>query len=127
MASRVDTLDFLIPAGTAIATPVSASLYSTRAALSTLDIKVPPGPSGLVGFSFWHSSDQIIPKTAGRWVITDDETIRWDLDGYSDQPGWVIKGYNTDVYDHTIYVTMLLDEWQPPARANSTPEERIPE
>lgn len=110
MATRIETPALLVPAGTPIAAPVSASLYGNRAELQEIEILVPPGPSGLVGFSFWHSSRQVIPAIDGTWVITDDETIRWPLNKFSVQPNWTIRAYNLDVYPHTLYVRVLLDD-----------------
>ena len=92
MASRIEAPPFLIPAGTPIATPVSLLLFTTRGTVAELEFLVPPGSSGLVGFSIWHSSEQIIPKVRGTWIIADGEVIRWPLDGYSDQPNWSIVG-----------------------------------
>jgi hypothetical protein len=113
MATRIEKVDLVIPAGTPIAAPVSQQLFTTRGTVTRLDIRVPPGPWGTVGFSFWHSSEQIIPKIPGTWIITNDEMIQWPLNGYSDQPSWLVRGYNTDIYTHTIYVTTLIEDWQP--------------
>lgn len=110
MATRIETPQLTVPAGTPIAAPVSAQLYANRADIQELEVMVPPGASGLVGFSFWHSSRQVIPAIDGTWIITDDETIRWPLHGYSVQPNWTIKAYNLDVYPHTLYVRVLLDD-----------------
>lgn len=110
MATRIETPTLVVPAGTPIAAPVQASLYAQRADLQELEILVPPGPSGLVGFSFWHSSRQQIPKIDGTWIIANDETIRWPLSGYSVNPDWSIRAYNLDVYPHTLFVRVLLDD-----------------
>lgn len=110
MATRIEAPALVVPAGTPIATPVSQLLYANRADMQEIEILIPPGPSGLVGFSFWHSSEQVIPAIRGTWIVTDDETIRWPLSGYSVQPAWQILAYNLDVYPHTLYVRVLLDE-----------------
>lgn len=110
MATRIEAPALVVPAGTPIATPVSAPLFANRAELQEIEVLVPPGPSGLVGFSFWHSSRQIIPAVDGTWIITDNETIRWPLNKYSVQPNWSIQAYNLDVYPHTLYVRVLLDD-----------------
>lgn len=110
MATRIEAPTLAIPAGTPIAAPVSALLFAQRADIQEIEVRVPPGPSGLVGFSFWHSSRQVIPAIDNTWVITDDETIRWPLAGYSVNPNWTIRAYNLDVYPHTLYVRVLLDD-----------------
>lgn len=114
MATRVEVVNLTVPAGTPVATPVSALLFSNRAEIERLEVKVPPGPSGLVGFRFDHSNRQVIPKTDGTWIITDDETLEWPLQSYSVQPDWHIKAYNLDVYDHVLAVRTLLIDTAPP-------------
>jgi len=113
VASRIEAPSLLIPAGTPIAAPVSTLLFTTRGTVTELEFLIPPGPSGLVGFAITHSSEQIIPDIPGQWIIADNDIIHWPLNGYSDQPGWRIKGYNLDVYAHTIYVRVLIDDWRP--------------
>lgn len=112
MATRIETPTLVVPAGTPIAAPVQVALYARRAEIQEIEIFVPPGPSGLVGFSFWHSSEQVIPAIKGTWVVTDDETVRWPLAGYSVQPNWTMRAYNLDIYPHTLYVRVLLDDTQ---------------
>lgn len=117
MATRYETPQLTVPAGTPIATPVSLLLYQNRAAIDALWVMVPPGPSGLVGFSFWHSSRQVIPKVDGTWIIGDNETIPIQLANLSPWDDWHIKAYNLDVYPHTLYVRLALDDTAPESPA----------
>lgn len=117
MATRIETPQLLVPAGTPIAAPVSTSLYAQRAIMVALEILIPPGPSGLVGFRFDHSNRQVIPKIDGTWIIADGETIKFPLENYSVQPAWSIVAYNLDVYPHTLYVRVLLDDTVTPQRS----------
>lgn len=110
MATRIEAPQLIIPAGTPVTAPASASLYAQRAIMTELEVMVPPGPSGLVGFSFWHSNEQVIPKIRGTWIIMDAETVRWPLEDFSDQPNWSVRAYNLDVYPHTLYLRVLLDD-----------------
>jgi hypothetical protein len=80
------------------------------ARVDELTILVPPGPSGLVGFAFVHSGQQIIPFADGEFVVADGEVIRWPLDRFPDGRGWIVRTYNEDVYDHTLFVRFLLTE-----------------
>lgn len=110
MATRIETPQLTVPAGTPIAAPVSQLLYAQRAQIEELEIMVPPGPSGLVGFRFDHSSRQVIPAIDGTWIVADGETMRFPLALYSVQPNWTIKAYNLDTYPHTLYVRVLLND-----------------
>jgi hypothetical protein len=110
MATRYETVQLVIPANTPQAAPVSAALYRDRAAIDALWVLVPPGPSGLVGFAFWHSSRQVIPKVDGTWIVGDSETIPIQIADLSPWPDWTIKAYNADTYQHTLYVRLALDD-----------------
>ena len=105
-----------IPAGTARAAPASLSVAFSDGIPRRLTITVPPGPSGLLGFQVAQSGQAIIPRTPGAFVIADDRVIQWDLDGYPDAGRYSIIGYNTDLYDHTLYVEFEVDELTAPAR-----------
>lgn len=111
--NRVETIQLVVPAGTPTSAPVSALLFGERARVAGIEVLVPPGPSGLVGFAFWHSSEQVIPKVGGTWIIADDEVVRLAVDDLSPWPDWRIKAYNTDVYAHTLFVRTLMDDRVP--------------
>lgn len=110
MATRYETPQLVVPANTPILAPVQAPLYANRAAIEQLEVLVPPGPSGLVGFAFWHSSRQVIPKIDGTWIIADGETVRIQIADLNPFPNWTIRAYNLDSYPHTLYVRVALDD-----------------
>jgi hypothetical protein len=112
-ANRVEAPSLTVPAGTPVATPVSTTLYAQRARIVRMEVKVPPGPSGLVGFRFDHSNAQVIPKVPGTWIVTDNEVVQFDLDDLQPWPDWRLVAYNTDVFDHTLYVVLWLDDRVP--------------
>lgn len=114
MASRIETFDVTIPAATAIATPQSTALPFNEGVVQRLEIRVPPGPSGLMGFRITHSGEVVIPNNRDNWIITDDEKIPWDLDDYPVGSAWGITAYNTDIYPHTVYLRFLVIETKPP-------------
>ena len=51
----------------------TTALTLRDAVLERIKVRIPPGPSGLVGFAFLHSGQQVIPFQAGVWIRTDDE------------------------------------------------------
>lgn len=112
-ATTVRAPTLLVPAGTTKAAPVSTILYPTRAAIIQLEVLIPPGPSGFVGFQLWHSSAQVLPDDAGNWIVADDEVIRWEFDDLQPWPNWALHAYNLDFYDHTLYVRIHLDDRVP--------------
>lgn len=110
MAQRIETFDVTTPRGTAIAAPLTTNLLFNDGIVEVLEIQVPPGPSGLVGFRILHSGDVVIPYDRSKWVISDNDVIRWSLEGYPTGRAWAIRTYNTDAYDHTLYLRFLVRE-----------------
>lgn len=121
MTQRIETAQITVTAGTAIAAPAVTALSLRDAVLDRLEIRVPPGPSGLVGFMLLHSGQQVIPFASGTWIVTDDEKIGWDLTGYPTGDKWSVSAYNLDVYSHTLYFRLLLNELPLPAQPVQQP------
>lgn len=109
MAREVRAFVATIPAGTAQATPVRISVAFPVRKVDSLEIIVPPGPSGLMGFAITMAGVNVIPVVAGTYIVTDDERITWPLDGLPDSGAWQVSGYNTDVFDHSVYLRWLVD------------------
>ena len=112
MAERIETFDVAIPAGTAIATPQTTAFSFNQGVVQRLEIIVPPGPSGLVGFRIRHSTQTVIPQSGSGWIIADDEKISWPLEKYPVGNKWSLQAYNTDAFQHTLYFRFLLLETQ---------------
>lgn len=110
MAERIELFDVTILAGTAIASPQVTALSFNQGIVQQLEIIVPPGPSGLVGFRIRHSAQTVIPRSGSGWIIADNEAIKWPLEGYPVGNKWSIQAYNTDVFDHTLYLRFLIVE-----------------
>ena len=104
MAAEVHQFTKTIPAYTAKAAPVTVPLAIEYFAIESIDLEVPPGPSGLMGFYIARNGQQWIPYESGEWIVWDDRFDSWLL---TDQPtgdGWQVVGYNLDVYDHDVTV-----------------------
>ncbi len=99
---RYVTRQELVAAGTAKAAPQSTSWSLGRVILESLNLRIPPGPSGLAGIAVLYAGVPIIPsEQPGVFWVGDDE--QWDVD-----IAWEISGpltiqtYNVDGYDHTF-------------------------
>lgn len=110
MAERIEIKTVTTPAGTAIASPLVTTLDWREGYPVRVEIRIPPGPSGLVGVQFAHSGQVIIPHDPDEWLVTDNEAVTWPLDNYPYNPKWTVRTYNTDVYEHTVQIRMLLNE-----------------
>ena len=109
MAIQVYAFQVTIPAGTAQATPFRQSTQLPERVVSTLEIVVPPGPSGLMGFAITMGAVNVLPTAPGTFVVTDDERISWPLTGLPTSGAWQVSGYNTDVWPHSVYLRWLVD------------------
>lgn len=110
MVDRIESFTVTIPAGTAIATPVTVPTSFPDGVVVQIETRIPSGPSGLMGFAFQHSSQQIIPRTDGEWILGDDDYFTWPLQNYPTGNKWSVLGYNLDVYDHSFYLRYLVNE-----------------
>lgn len=115
MAERIESVTITVPSGTAATAPQVTALSLRDAVMERIEIRVPPGPSGLVGFAFLHSGQQVIPFTDGQWIVTDNEALNWDVERYPTGDAWAVQAYNVDVFDHTVYLRLHLRELPLPA------------
>ena len=110
MAERIEIKSVLTPAGTTVAAPLTTALNWRQGYPIRMEIRIPPGPSGLVGIQLMHSGEVIVPKDRTEWLITDDEPVIWPLDGFPYNAKYAVRTYNLDVYPHTVQVRMLFNE-----------------
>lgn len=103
MADRTEISDCLVPAGTLQAAPVTFNLNHPQGVLERLEIIVPAGPSGLVGFQVAYNGTVLLPGRTSGFFITDDQKIDWAMSNYPTGGRWQIVAYNTDVNDHTLH------------------------
>lgn len=109
MAAEVHQFTCSIPAGTAKSAPVTFAIGLSNYEVESVDIEVPPGPSGLMGFRIALNGQSWIPWEAGQWITWDNRSASWFL---SDQPNlgaWSLVGYNTDVYAHEVVVRLHVN------------------
>ena len=122
MALRVFQFAVTIPAGTPKASPVTVALPIDNWEMESLDLEVPAGPSGVMGFYIANNGAQWIPASPGSWLIWDDVQQSWP---FSDQPnasGWQVVGYNTGTYPHVVTVRMHVNPPTPAQQSGVAPQ-----
>lgn len=102
MAYRVFQFGSLIPAGTPQATPVTVPISLDNWSLESIDLEVPPGPAGLMGFYVANNGVPWIPNDTGDFLVWDDVIQSWAFEDQPNASGWAIVGFNTGTYDHTV-------------------------
>lgn len=107
---RLHTFEVTVPAGTAKAAPTTTAMSFPIGTVTSIEVKVPPGPSGLAGFQIVHSGETVYPYDTGTFIVADDETITWEPRRAPPGNKWSLRGYNTDIYPHTFYVRIQVEE-----------------
>lgn len=109
MAQQVQQFVATIPAGTLIDAPASIPLDIDNWELESIDLEVPAGPAGLMGFYIANNGVQWIPFLAGTWLVWDDVQASWTLENQPNASGWAVVGYNTGTFDHAVTVRMHVN------------------
>jgi hypothetical protein len=113
VAEELRLFPITTPAGTTIAAPLVTQMRFPPRIVDEVEILVPPGPRGEVGFRIGAAGTQILPLDAGGWIVTDDEVIHWPLEHQHDSGSWEFTSYNTGSFPHTITVRFLVDVVRP--------------
>ena len=121
MAIRVLQFKCTIPAGTPIAAPVTIPLLMDNWVVERVDLDVPSGPAGLMGFQVYNNGVAWIPYGTGQWIVWDDVKDSYYLTGQPTGSGWAVRGYNTDVFDHAVTVRMHVSVPPPPPATPGSP------
>jgi hypothetical protein len=110
VASIIHQFTAVVPANTAKATPYVYKMQLPTEQIDTVDLEVPPGPQGLMGFYLAYSNQQIIPFEAGQYIVWDDYRDTWELDDYPTAGSWSIVGYNLDAANSHEVVVRFHDD-----------------
>jgi hypothetical protein len=108
-AVEIRSFAVTIPHGTTLPATFTQDIFFPARIVTGIHWKVPPGPSGLMGWRLTMSNGNPVIPTGGGWIIADDQDATWPLADQPDSGAWEITGYNTDIYDHTVYVDFFCD------------------
>lgn len=109
MAQEIREFAVLVPAGTALAAPLTTNISFPERIVRYVSWRVPPGPSGRMGWALTSAGTPVIPIQPKTYIVTDNQADTWELDGYLDSGNWQVTAYNTGIYPHTVYLTFQLD------------------
>lgn len=121
MAREIRAFTLTIPPGTLSSAPVIQQCAMPERRVDELQIIVPPGPSGYVGFAVLVGGVRIIPYLSDQWIITAGESINWPLEDQPTSGAWSVAGYNTGTNPHSIYFRFLLSLVTDPAPTGLVP------
>lgn len=109
MAQEIREYAVTVPHGTLKTAPFTSNISFPERTVTAVSWRVPPGPSGLMGWALTSAGTPVIPIQPGTYLVTDNQADTWQLEGYLDSGNWQVTAYNTGVYDHTVYLTFQLD------------------
>jgi hypothetical protein len=109
----VEVFDVLVPAGTPKAAALETQTRWNPGDLVGVEVSIPDGPNGNVGFRIAFAHSPVIPRTEGAWIIGNDEKLDWPVVGYGDSGAWSVFAYNTDIFDHTLHIRYLVSDLHP--------------
>jgi hypothetical protein len=107
-ATELRTFEVLVPAGTLASAPQTTDLTMPPRIMERLEVRIPPGPNGSVGWAFTSKGARVFPFAPSTWVVANDETIPVPVDGAPETGAWQLQAYNTGRWDHTLYVRAWL-------------------
>ena len=119
MAERVLEHTASIPAGTPVDDPTTISVPFDNWDVERIDLEVPPGPAGCMGFQLANNGQPWVPRTVGEWLVWDDHTETIYPTGYPNASGWQVIGYNVGLYAHAVIVRFHVNA---PTVAASAPQ-----
>ena len=104
MAERI--LPFTVQTGVHITpqNPQFTNLKFASADVVQVDVMVPPGPSGFLGFYIGNGGGQVIPEGENIWITPDDVYLTFTMEGLPNNGNWQLVSYNLGNYTHTIYL-----------------------
>jgi hypothetical protein len=108
VTTEVRAFSATIPAGTAKASPLTFDMSFPTRQVDRVDITIPPGNNGTVGFQIANAGVQMIPYNRGAFLVGNGQTLAVPLTGAVTSGSWQLIGYNTGQFDHTLYVIFYL-------------------
>lgn len=122
VTQRYQPVNLVIPALTLPSAPFTQTLDLGDCLLRRIDLRIPPGPSGLAGVYITQTGTQIWPwGVIGTYLIGDDEQFSTPIGTEIDQ-GIEFVAFNTDTFDHTFYFKFLYTPISLVAQGSTSPQ-----
>lgn len=113
MSPRIYDIAFTVPAGTPQDSPVSSKWVTEDNVIDNIELEVPPGHNGLTGIRIVKGGVNLIPWSAGTWIVANDYSRVFPVGAYMPTGDLTIQGYNTGAYPHTFYLRMSVSDYNP--------------
>lgn len=105
---RIYPVTLTAPPGTLPTGPITQPVTLENASLISIELLIPPGHCGFTGLRVRSSRQQVLPWGNIDWIIADNYTNTFPVNEEIGSRAISIQAYNTDVYDHTFYIRLLI-------------------
>lgn len=109
-------LTVVVPAGTAIASPLAVTWTLYPGWLESVKIDIPKGHKRLTGIRVTYKGTPVIPFHSTTWILGDGQTHTVPFRDQVMNTGLVVQAYNTDAWPHTFYLYADVDPHIPGER-----------
>lgn len=110
MVDRIEWFEFTIPANGVQSAPVSFPMVFAFGEVVEIDVKIPPGPAGNLGFFITAGGSQYIPRTRGSFIFPDNDYLTWPIHNAITSGSFGLTAFNTDAWPHVIQVAFQVNE-----------------
>jgi hypothetical protein len=109
VVDEIYVFEITVPPGVPSTAPQTFACAMPPRDIAAIDVKVPPGFNGKVGFQIAAAGQQQIPINVGAFVVTNDEEISWDWTNSVNSGAWQVLAYNIGTYPHTFEVRFRVN------------------
>lgn len=116
------------PPATPVNEPIIIDLLMPVREVVQIEVQVPPGPAGAMGWALGAAGSQVIPTPPTSFVITDSQTFVYELPDQITSGAWQAQMWNIGQYAHSIYVyftVQLPDAQVDPSAGTLLPVESL--
>lgn len=107
MAQDIRVFDITIAPGGTVAAPQVFNVAFPPRRVDRIEVRIPPGPRGEVGFAIGSSGAAVIPREAQTYIVSDNEVLAWDVEDLWDSGSWQVFAYSTGHYSHKLQFRFL--------------------
>lgn len=119
---RHELFQVTAPANTPKTAPVEVLTNFAPGELLNVRLKIPRGHASLTGIQIALAHQQVIPNTAGAWILGDSDQHDFTLTEQPESGAWSVFVYNTDRRAHYWQVSFEVED----ARRRAGNERTIP-
>lgn len=113
MSDRIEWFPVVCQPNTFSSNPQVDNLSFPQGEVTQIDVIIPPGPAGNVGFQIAAGGSRYIPRNENTFIQADDKFIQWPIKNAINSGSWACLSFNHDIIAHTLQIGFHVDEVGP--------------